>query len=228
MKSKSCTRLLITAAALATGLAPLSGAEILFEDSFSGDLSSWTGKLGGGHQGQIVADPLVPGNHVLNFSGFNWSGDIFSGLINTSGHSGIILSFDYLGLAVPGSNAGNLGGFVGISDSLDPQASGAAWVAGTEPSAVNGLGQNGIEILDDGIWHHYEIELTQLLANNNISAFRVMLEDWGDAGGVAGDAYFDNVKVQAVPDTTGNVALSMAAGGLLLLHRRFRSQSYSA
>ncbi len=59
---------------------------VLFEDTFSGDLSLWTGKGGGPHHGQIVNDPLNRTNRVLNFTALNVSGDIFtSNVINVAG-----------------------------------------------------------------------------------------------------------------------------------------------
>jgi hypothetical protein len=176
---------------------------ILFQDSFSGGLSQWTGRNGGSHQGQIIADPLNAQSSVLNFNGLNYSGDIFTAsAIPVAGISQVLLSFDYLGLAQLGSVPGNLGGFLGIGFDLVPN--GGAWLAGTEPSAVNGLGFTGIEIIDDGSWHHYQIDLTPMITANNISAFHLMVEDWGDAHGVAGDSYFDNITVSG-PDSAGSV-----------------------
>lgn len=205
------------AASFLAGIPTKSAAtQILFSENFSGNLNAWSGKAGEAQHGEIVNDPLIPANQVLNFTALNYSGDIFSPLIQVPQGSRILLSFDYLGLAQPGSVAGNLGGFVGISDSLTPQSGGAAWVAGTDLSAVNGLGQTGIQIVDDGQWHHYTIDLTSLLSDNGISSFYVMLEDWGGAGGVAGDAYFDDINVRATPDGLNTaVSLGMVAGLML-------------
>ena len=54
-------RLLFSAISILGCHAQMEAAEVLFSDSFSGDLSAWTGKFCESHQGQIVSDPLVAG-----------------------------------------------------------------------------------------------------------------------------------------------------------------------
>ena len=171
-----------------------SATKLLFEDTLTGNLNLWTGKGGGQHQGEIVSDPLDASNRVLSFTGLNVSGDIFTASpINITGFDQVVLSFDYLGLAQPGSVLGNLGGFVGISVSLNLDV---AWIAGTEPTAVGGSRfPDGIELIDDDSWHSYTIDLTELIHSNNLVAIRLLIEDWLQAGGISGDAYFDNIRV---------------------------------
>jgi hypothetical protein len=219
LKTSSC--ILFAAVGLLLQERTARGISILLEENFSVGLGAWTGKDDGPHQGQIVADPLNAGNKVLSFTGLNVSGDIFTrDLIPVGNASQILLSFDYLGLAVSGSVPGNIGGFIGISDTLNPQPNGAAWVGGTELSAVNGLGHTGIELIDDGRWHNYTIDLTKMLKENNIPGIHVMIEDWLDAGGVPGDAYFDNIRVATVPENIGFVVPAISFCLLLSFHAR--------
>lgn len=215
---------LLAAAGMYSFCLPTNGMNIVFQEDFSSDLSAWTGKGGGAHAGQIVDDPLRPGNRVLSFTGTDYSGNIFNTTAIPAGGGGgrVILTFDYLGLAQPASVPGNLGGFLGVSQELNPVANSAAWIAGTQLDAVNGLGRTGIEIADDGLWHSYSIDLTAMLTDNNIPFFRLMLEDWRDAGGVAGDVYFDNLVVAKVSDGLGLASAGLGSGALLLLLARMR------
>jgi hypothetical protein len=221
MNLKTCSCILLTGFGLLLQERTTRAVSILFNENFSSGLGAWTGKNDGPHQGQILTDPLNAANSVLSFTGLNVSGDIFTrDLIPVGNASQILLSFDYLGLAISGSVPGNIGGFIGISDTLNPQPNGAAWVGGTELSAVNGLGFTGIELIDDAVWHHYEIDLTQMLKQNNIAGIHIMIEDWLDAGGVPGDAYFDNIQVATVPENLGFIVPTLSFCLLLFFHAR--------
>jgi hypothetical protein len=200
-----------------------SANTILFAEDFSTDLSNWIGKNGGSHQGVIVADPNNPANRALSFSGLNLSGDIFTAASLSVGTQGqTVISFDYLGLPNAAANPENLGGFFGISIDLLPEGGDAAWIAGTEQSAANGLGFTGIELIDDGQWHRYEIDITSILTENNISLIHLMLEDWRDAGGIPGDAYFDNIQVTSVnvPETAGTLTYALISSAFLTLAKK--------
>ena len=160
----------------------------LFTDDFESDLSQWVGKGGSTHNGQIVTDPLDSGNQVLNFTKLVAGGDVFSvdPLLSTSGEYS--LSFDYLGIAQEGSTPNNLGGFAGYSFGLPGNH---IWLAGTSGSS------GAAPILkDDGSWHSYEFTF------QTPNAVRIMLEDFIHSGGIAGDAYFDNVSLEAIGDAS--------------------------
>ena len=165
----------------------------LFTDDFESDLSQWVGKGGSSHNGQIVTDPLDSGNQVLNFTNLVGGGDVFSidPLLSTSGE--YRLSFDYLGIAQAGSTPNNLGGFAGYSFGLPGLA---IWLAGTGTSRNLHVAPNQkTEVLllkDDGSWHSYEFTF------QTPNAVRIMLEDFIGSGGIAGDAYFDNVSLEAI------------------------------
>ena len=156
----------------------------LFTDDFESDLSQWVGKGGSSHNGQIVTDPLDSGNQVLNFTNLVGGGDVFSidPLLSTSGE--YRLSFDYLGIAQAGSTPNNLGGFAGYSFGLPGNH---IWLAGT--SGISGAAPI---LKDDGSWHSYEFTF------QTPNAVRIMLEDYIGSGGIAGDAYFDNVSLEAI------------------------------
>ena len=221
MNFKTFLYILLAAAGLILQERTARAVSVLFEENFSAGLGAWTGKNDGPHQGQIVADPFNAANSVLSFTGLNVSGDIFTrDFFPVGAASQILLSFDYLGLAKSGSVPGNIGGFIGISDSFNPQPNGAAWVGGTELSAVNGLGFTGIELIDDGVWHHYKIDLTEMLKQNKIAGIHVMIEDWLDAGGIPGDAYFDNIRVATVPENLGFITPIIVFCSVLLFHAR--------
>ncbi|MDJ1185227.1 PEP-CTERM sorting domain-containing protein [Roseofilum casamattae] len=187
---------------------------VLFSDSFESGLSQWVGKSGGSHSGQIITDPLNPINQVLNFTALTGGGDVFSSLPLLSDSGSYRLSFDYLGIAQPGSIAGDLGGFAGYSFGLPGSHT---WLAGTSgASGVNPV------LADDGTWNSYAFEFT------TANAVRIMLEDFGGSEGVAGDAYFDNVRLEAVgvsanvPEPSSILAFGIFGGSLLTLRRKQR------
>ena len=85
--------------------------QFLFYEHFEFGLRWWTGRDAGRHSGVIVPDPLSSGRgNVLTFTNLcPGGGDIYSRqLFPTAGY--VEISFDYLGLAKPGSVAGDLGG----------------------------------------------------------------------------------------------------------------------
>lgn len=188
----------------------------MFFDDFEGDLSQWTGKSGGGHNGQIVADPLRPGNHVVTFGAVTFGGDIFSDEVDIVPDQEYVLSFEYLGLLIPGSggNPDNLGGTIGFSEDTPGRH---RWLTGTTTDG-------GIEsdlLIDDGQWHSYSLQFDPFDASNN--TIRAMVQDWNGSGGVAGDAFFDNVTLESAavkvsidikPDTDENT-LSLSSAGAI-------------
>jgi hypothetical protein len=194
MKASTAT---LVASLIITSTAIAAQNNVLFEDDFeAGNLNQWTGDVHGIHNGLIVVDPLRPGNHVLTFKQLDANGNIFSDapiLISSEGQQ-VVLSFDYLGLPGEGSIAGNLGGFLGVASSVDFWWSGRYWLAGTTPLGFNT--SMGVELVDDGSWHHYEIDLTPLLKETDLAELHVMIEDWNESEGVPGDAYFDNIRLE--------------------------------
>jgi RNA polymerase sigma factor (sigma-70 family) len=175
------------------------GQRVLFEDNFErGNLEQWTGNIYGPHHGSIVADPLRPQNHVLTFTALAAAGDIFSvePFSVTNSDQQYVLSFDYLGLAQDGSIPDNLGGFVGFATSVEDWEKMRAWVAGTDRSGL--AAAVGVELQDDGAWHHYEIDISNWARETGALTLHLMLEDWRDIGGVPGDSYFDNIRLIAV------------------------------
>lgn len=194
-------RLLAVAVSVAATLACSTSAHaaLLFFEDFESDLSQWTGKSAGAHHGQILADPLEA-DQAMNFTQLNSAGDIFSSGAYSSPNSKFKLSFDYLGDPTLGGSAGNLGGFIGHSFGLPGSHS---WLAGT-----SGASSAAPILIDDGAWHHYSIEFT------TAGSIHVMIEDFSGSGGVAGDAYFDNVRLESVPAPSALLLLGL---GLLSL-----------
>jgi hypothetical protein len=194
----------------------VSYADTLFSENFEGDMSQWTGKNGGGHNGQIVTDPLQPDNKVLNFNQITNSGDLFS-INGTSLVPGqlYVFSLDYLGLEVTGvSNPDDFGGFAGLVNGLYAGPStNYRWVFGTQTGFDSHL-------IDNNNWAHYEYSFawdSSLLTNGNSSnVVHIMLEDFDFSGGTAGDAYFDNIQITAVPEPSTFALLGIGALSLLI------------
>ena len=190
-------------AVIALCLATQVRAEELFYDGFD-DLSAWTGKNGGPHTGVVVDDPLRPGNSVLSFFGLTTRGDVHSREIEVSPDRHYQLEFEYLG--IPGRGVdGDLGGAIGFSDDLSFPGGQHIWLDATV-ATIHGPNAT---LIDDGTWKKYIVELDPFdpdrLASPDLTAafyptnntIRLIIEDFSDSGGVAGDVYFDNIRVLA-------------------------------
>ncbi|NER07048.1 MAG: hypothetical protein F6K17_32925 [Okeania sp. SIO3C4] len=97
--------------------------ETIFFENFESNLSRWTGKFGGSFTGFITNDPLQ-NDQALSFSSLENGGDIYTQdsfkVLFSNSNLGIYrLSFDYLGLGLLGSVAGDFGGFVGYGNELN-------------------------------------------------------------------------------------------------------------
>jgi len=169
------TALILTFAGAAQAT-PLSA----FSEDFEGTLAAWTDITPGSPQAAIVADPLRAGNHALSFTTLGSGGSIYTtDAITTTGQ--FTVSFEYLGLAQHGSNPGDIGGFFGISQAFPGNHS---WIAGS----IDGYGP--INLIDDNTWHTYNLTFSSPIGQT----VHLMYEDFVGSGGVAGDAYFDNVR----------------------------------
>jgi hypothetical protein len=190
--------------------AGLANADVIFGDDFESGLGNWIGKNGGAHQGMIVADPLGGSNNVLTFSGLNAGGDMFTvDSLELDASDTYRLSFDYLGLEGPHTLTGDTGGYVGFSVST-PGTHSWQWATGTVSGASDVL-------IDDGQWRSYAFDFTRDDLGIG-SSVRLMLEDFSGSGGVAGDAFFDNITIATVPAPASAFALA----GLALIGGRKR------
>jgi len=180
----------------------------LFSEDFESGLGAWTG-----FSGQIVANPIGAGN-TLNFRSVYAGGDTFTsvGIALTPGQS-YSVSFDYLG--VPGQGTpGDLGGYAGLSEGTTPGNPGShMWYYGT--GSVSGA---AAVLVDDGAWHRYTYNFTAPVVGNagSFSVIHLMFEDFSGSGGVAGDAYFDNISLVPVPGAVLLGILGLSAAGIKL------------
>lgn len=204
---------LLHAAFMSVCIVGTSHASPMFTDDFENGLGQWIGKSGGAHHGIVVNDPLNAGNHVLTFTQLNSGGDIYSPLFSLTSGTTYRASFDYLGLAVKGSVLGDLGGATGLSDGSPVHL---MWYNGTAG------GNYATPLVDDGKWHHYTYDFTGPIiwgGHNGVgNSTRLMFQDYLFSGGVAGDAYFDNVQLSSVsPVPEPSSAWCFGVGLLLLL-----------
>ena len=156
----------------------------------------WFGKGGSPtpFSGIVTTDPQDLDNCVLTFTQLTFAGDAFSKLITAAPGLPLILEFDYLGDPTRGGVPGDLGGTIGISDGFP---AGHRWLAGTR---TTGSIEQDL-LVDDGTWRHYSIlfdpfQATECCGYSGSGSFHVMLEDFVESGGVAGDAYFDNITIK--------------------------------
>lgn len=191
----------LTLLAVGLGAAQPASATVFYEDFESG-LGSWVGKSGGPHNGAAVADPLQADN-ALNFTALNSSGDIFTFTSALFSPGSYTLKFDYLGLCM----TGDCGGFIGYSLGL-PWLH--VWLGGT--TSLYGYS----DLLPDTLkWEPVTITFYSPYS------FHLMIEDWVGSGGTAGDAYFDNIELSAVPEPSTFILIGSAMAGFAAL-RRFR------
>lgn len=200
---KRSTKKFLGLATLFAATVSVARADItVFQENFEGtNLVQWIGKDGAPHQGQLVADPLNPANHVLTFTGVNFYGDIFTATpVNVSRPRPYVLSFDFLGVPDPNNPTRENGGFIGIAAAPTANDALQSWVAGTFPGALTAPPSVATTLVADGQWRHYQIDITAALDEKDLTQAYLMLEDWFNYGSIPGDAFFDNIKVVGVYD----------------------------
>ena len=178
-------------------VSPCFSQTVIYSDDFESDLSRWEVE---GH-GCIVEDPLDPTNMVLSFTGTASGGNIWSDYIDVNRNTTYVLSFRYLG------NAGgaDTGGYLWL---WDPEHgfSSLTHIWGTQPYNCE------YELIDDGIWHTYELVFTiPELFDPSSGMIQITAEDWNGSGSsdpppnIAGDALFDDILLTqaARPMTNG-------------------------
>ncbi|MES1254086.1 MAG: PEP-CTERM sorting domain-containing protein [Acidobacteriota bacterium] len=192
----------------------VAAATTIAIDNFEGTLAAWTPG-----SGVIAVDPLNPSNHAVHFRLRAAGGDIWTN-VSYGPFTDYYLSFDYLGVLTAGGNANDIGGFIGV-DTDQVNAGIERWIGGTQPGFGN------IDLIDDGAWHSYTVHFTLASVPGAPvgSSLFVKLEDYSASGGVAGDAYFDNISISdvapaAVPEPTTVLLVAVGAAALFVRKRR--------
>ena len=227
------TSLLLVLLVSSYGLPTTNADTVLYEEDFEGSLSQWVGKSGGVHHGVIINDPLRAGNSVLSFTSLNGAGDIFSPELSVTPGLKYVLHFEYVG--IPGSGTpGDLGGFIGFAEDTP---GGHRWLESTSlvSTASGGTTTSNSErdsLIDDGQWRSYQVlfdpfdpniiapgttEFPFTPSNNTI---RVMVEDFDESLGVAGDALFDNIRITLVPEPSSFFLVTIGLFALTGMSRR--------
>ena len=201
----AATGVVLSLVAIQNNPAKAASFTTLFSEDFESNLSQWTGKYNSSHSGIIVNDPL--GNDkALSFNSRKSGGDIFTRNSFSSPSQIFRLSFDYLGLAKPWSQPNDLGGFVGYRTTSSGDAD--SWLAGTSNYSIK-LAPDFFDLPNRGKW-----ETISILFNTNKS-IQFTLEDYLYSWGVAGDVYFDNIRLEAMVPTTKSVPEPSSFVGLL-------------
>lgn len=179
-------------------------ANPIFTEDFESGLLLWTGKSGGPHHGLITTDPHNSGNKVLTFTATASGGDIFTtAAFNLVAGQQYSVSFDYLGL--PKGIAGGSGGFAGLAQGYPGTH---RWYYGTNTTS----GAAPI-LVDDEQWHSYTYDFVASAQTGN--SIHLMFEDFRySSASIAGDAFFDNVRIATVPVPgamlLGTIGISLA------------------
>lgn len=192
---------------------------VLFSEDFESGLGQWN-PVG---SGIVVADPVNPlsGNDVLSFTGLGSGGDIFTANSFFAPSQIYTVSFDYLSVETPGFPTNDLGGFVGIGDG---KPGSHTWIAGTQA----GYPGFSVVLTHNGTWTNYSVTIDANTAifvsggtSMNGTPLHLFLEDFVGSDAIAGNVYFDNILVTAVPEP-GTYAMLLAGLGLLGFVARHR------
>lgn len=220
---KAVPVVLSLSAAVICGTAMRVSAAVLFEDNFENDLSLWTGQDGGSHSGVIVDDPLRPENKVLTFTQLASGGDVFTTQqFNLVPGERYQVSFEYLGLEMPGSVPGALGGFAGLSEEFPGRH---LWYYSTTGGS---LSQD--VLIDDGQWHSYIYEFTAPItfrssnpSGTTSNLIRLMFEDVNN-GDIPGDVFFDKIRLEQSSEVVPEPLTILGTGLALTFGALFKSK----
>ena len=183
----------------------------LFTDPLT-DLGNGNWAING--SGAIVAAP--GGGSALHFNNLGSGGDLFSNIIGGTGAGQYRITVDYY-CATSGCG-GYLGLHPGVSTTTDP-ASGDAWLATDTPGAY----PTPFLLPNTGGWATATFDFSV----TTTGGFGLKLEDFGPgvSGASAGDAYFRNLTISAVPEPATWAMMVGGFGAIGFGLRRRRRQA---
>jgi hypothetical protein len=164
---------LTSIALIASSFVNVANAGVIFFDDFE-DGNLMNNPLYASNASGVIVSDTLEGDNALSFLP-SPPDSYLESITMTSTTGNVFLSFDYLGTCDGLTNG--CGGYMKLNES------GNGWIG------TSGIGNNwGFNLIDDNTWNHYEVSYAA-------TTFTFILQDYFSVGdGIAGDAFFDNIR----------------------------------
>ena len=177
---------------------------------------------------------------MLNFTALDLGGNLFTANSVPLADRPILLSFDYLGLGTSGSDPDDTGGMLRrIEFYRQSVGRSRLWAGRHVPARIAGLGRatrtlSSSSMTAPGITMR-SMSRPSSRTVNGLQGAHFMFEDWADSGGVAGDVYFDSIRVftrstrlTPVPESDRAVVMGILLVGGMAVHWLVRRRATRA